>query len=1089
MINQYSARHAITSIIVFVIILICTINASASSVTEFIGDDIPDKFYIGKQHIFYNSDSLFINDSLLVRDQDYKYIRSINSFDLSSLKLSSEDTLKIYFTPLPLWLKTNFGREIPTSNKFHSSSSNLNQEEDYKIVNELSNSIDISGAKSFRFNTASTSGSNFNQTLDLSISGNLTEQLEISGSISDRGYDPSYGTANSRLNELDKINLQIKSDNFIGKIGDIVYQDRFSSGISRDKRISGVLAAYQNSDVNFHATASRPRGQFQTIKLTGINQLQGPYRINANGGPIVPGSEQVWLDGKLLERGSNKDYLIDYSIGSITFNVNHPIDRRRRIEIDYEPQADDFKGEFFAGGGGISLGDSSVVVAVEWMREGDDRNQPLAGDISEYDKMILEGVGDHLEYVYRNGVTFDTNGSYIIAFDSIPEDVYQYVEPGNGLFSINFSYVGANKGDYSFIGNGVYQYQGENKADYLPITIIPRAQRTDQYLAKINAKNNIIGDLFAEIRKSDYDKNLFSDLDDDDNSGAMYTISLKRNWGRDYNLNYYNLNLRHKELNYQAKNRIYKADFNREFFLPSNFIAKRDESWYRFESGYSLSNKIRISPNISFLKYGSRFDSWHWGNTLLFNPNKLINTQFVCEFVRTNDNQRFAKSKGEVNKYSFDFKWEFVRRWSLKSGIEFDRRLITYTSSGNGTRYSKFTAELDNTSEKFRFERFDEDSLSGSWKASLLRNRLSLESNRQLGNLNYVSIISYQWLKEHDLKEQNLLGQLILRYNNSRKRLSFNMTYIMSDETRKARGISYLKVEPGEGRFIFEDGEYRPDPEGDYIKVEEILSEQAKVSRGEKMFGFTKSWDNAVFRFNSRINEELLDGETRSGLWVIPFLAENDNAYLYYNRHYNSELKLFQVHNFYAVTFGYSEDQEIRSIAGFQRGKRNRNGFAAFKQAVSNTLLEEYIELFNNVQDEYYSRAGDIDGLTARTSARQMIGQHELKLEIKYRRAESKTDDRSETYSIITTSRWNLLNHGQIRSSVEIYSQSLSNITSNTASYILTDNRMGSRGVIWSLNLRYGVSKSIKVNFNISGRHSDNRTARVTARGEMVAGF
>jgi len=1088
MINQHLVRYGFFLITTFILLLINPIYINAGTEVKFIGDDIPDKYNLGQQYIFYQSDSLYLNDNLLVRDTDYKYNRSINSFDLSLLKIKPDDTLTITFTHLPSWLKMKYGRAIPSTNSIRIGSVNPKNEE-YKFTENISSDIDISGAKSFRFNSVSTGGSNFNQTLDLSIAGYLTEQLEITGSISDRGYDPSYGTANSRLNELDKINLQIRSENFMGNIGDILYKDRFTLNTNRDKRISGVSAAFQNRSLNIHATASRPRGQYQTIKLTGINQLQGPYQINANGGPVVPGSEQVWLDSRILERGTNKDYLIDYSVGSITFNVNHPIDRRSRIEIDYEPQADDFKGELFSGGGCVSIGDSAVVVEVGWLREGDDRNQSLAGELSDLDENILQEVGDNIDQALRSGITPDTNGNYILITDSLPDSVFQYVEQGTGDFKINFSYVGDSSGAYKFIGNGIYQFTGINMGDYLPVVIIPVAQRTDQYLAKINMKNRILGNVFAEIRKSDFDKNLFSDIDDNDNSGEMYSFSINKNLGERYNRNYYNLRFRFKDIKYQTRGRIYNADFSREYLLPNGYIADSDESWYLFESKYILSKRFNISPYISKLNYKNSFDSWRGGTSLSFSPHKKIKTDFGAEIIRVDYEQSFGKTDGEVNNYSADLEWNIGRRWTFKSGVEYDRRLNTYSGTGQGTRYLQFKAEIDHHTEKLRIERFDEDSLSGAWEPSLLRHRLSLESNRQLGNLNYTSIMSYQWLDKPDLKEENFLGQLILRYNNIRRRLSFNTTYILSDENRKARGISYLKVEQGEGNYIFEDGEYRPDPDGDYIKVEEILSEQAKVSRGEKIFGFTKGWDIASFRFDSRLNEELLDGETRDFWWVIPFISDDSKGYLFYTRHYNIDLKLFPVRSFYAFNFGFSEDTEIRNISGFQREKKNRSGSATLKQALSQTLFEESLELFSNKQNEYYNRAGNIDGLISKISVKQLIGRHDINVGLKYRIAEDKSDDKSEAFSIIASSRWSVINSGEIRSSIELYSQTLTNTAGNTASYILTDNRPGIKGAIWSLSLRYGIKQSVRVNFNISGRHADNRTARVNARGEMVAGF
>ena len=104
---------------------------------------------------------------------------------------------------------------------------------------------------------------------------------------------------------------------------------------------------------HFHAAVARPKGRFETVRVSGRDNTQGPYRVTSGTAvaPVVPGSENVWLDGVKLERGGDKDYTIDYPTGAITFNVNHPIYARSRIEVDYEPLLTDYKGELLESGG------------------------------------------------------------------------------------------------------------------------------------------------------------------------------------------------------------------------------------------------------------------------------------------------------------------------------------------------------------------------------------------------------------------------------------------------------------------------------------------------------------------------------------------------------------------------------------------------------------------------------------------------------------------------------------------------------------------------------------------------------------------
>ena len=140
--------------------------------------------------------------------------------------------------------------------------------------------INLSGAKSFRFMTRSRGGSSFSQGLDLSISGQLASGVEVTGAVSDRGYNPVYGTANSRLKELDRIHLEVKSRRFTGRVGDLLVSNQMDPSFQRDRRLSGVTFTYSDFHQSAYMSAARPRGRFQTARIHSLDQLQGPYQID-----------------------------------------------------------------------------------------------------------------------------------------------------------------------------------------------------------------------------------------------------------------------------------------------------------------------------------------------------------------------------------------------------------------------------------------------------------------------------------------------------------------------------------------------------------------------------------------------------------------------------------------------------------------------------------------------------------------------------------------------------------------------------------------------------------------------------------------
>ena len=378
-------------------ILIAALLISASvwaTRVTFSGGEIPAFYPINASTIFSGSDSLLLGGRLLVRGEEYRFDPLRRGFDLSRVTAPVSDTLVLIYQAVPSWLAGTRGRALPEVGPSVGIASTSPSPTRRSGGLAPSGNLALSGAKSFRFNARSAGSSDFSQSLDLTVSGELTPGLIIRGAVSDRGYDPAYGTANSRLNELNKINLELESQRLLARVGDIEVQNRLSLMQQRSKRMAGAWATVRDPQWYVEAAAARPKGLSATVRFSGENGVQGPYRIGSRSEPIVPGSETVWLDGRHLERGSNNDYTMDYPAGTVTFTVNHPIDSRRRIEIDYEPQGTDFREEYFSGGGAVVIGDSAFVMETGWMREGGDRGEPLTGELSDSDRSILANAGD-----------------------------------------------------------------------------------------------------------------------------------------------------------------------------------------------------------------------------------------------------------------------------------------------------------------------------------------------------------------------------------------------------------------------------------------------------------------------------------------------------------------------------------------------------------------------------------------------------------------------------------------------------------------------------------------------------------------------
>ncbi len=1082
----YWARQMVLTLAVSLIA-----SASAAARTEIVlsGSDIASRVYTGSSLIFHQSDSLFLNHRLLERNVDYVFDSRRAAFDLSRLSFGESDTLRVVYDAVPSWLKSFYGTPLPEVAP--SESTTRSEPPNLRRVTGRSAGTDmnITGAKTFRFTTRSAGASNFSQSLDLSLSGKLTSGLELTGTISDRGYDPSYGTANSRLNELDKLNLSLSSKLFTAQVGDIVLGERFL-GSPDSKRVSGASFALSDKSGHFNAAVARPKGRFETASFLGRDNTQGPYQIASGTAatPVVPGSESVWLDGAKLERGTNKDYSMDYPTGRITFNVAHPIDSRSRIEIDYEPLLTGYRGELFSTGGGVSLSDSAVSVDVRWIREGDDKDEPFTGELTSEELDSLGAVGDRVELAVRSGVNLDSLGSYVVVVDSLPDSVYQYVGEGDGEYSVTFSFVGRGLGEYQFLGGSQYRYVGDSNGDYLPVVVIPAPERVDYYQSRIGVRGVLFTELSAELRQTQYDRNLLSNLDDDDNDGLFYALLSRQEWMLHGKKNEVSASARKKEARFKTRQRLYDADFNRNYFLPFGFQSAGDETKHDLEATITPLPDLSVSPFYSRLEYDGSFRSNTGGVKLIYSPSQKYRVSAGWHATKTELDSLAAVRNGDANIYNAGLSYSPGTGIGFSSEYERDSRTNEYSGDLRGTRYHQVRSSLRNRTEQLTHEYFAEDSLTAQWSRQLRRNRLTGSSIRKFNRLTYSTLVTYQWLERTTFDENSLLSRVAVNYNDSRRQLAVGASYVISEETRNGRGVTYLEVERGEGDYIKEDNEFVPDPDGNFIRVEETLSEISRVSRGEKSFHLNKTWSGLLIRLNSNIEEELLPEGSRKLWWAVPFLSDRQQPYLFYSRRYNADLRLYPIRSGHAVNFSYTENREIRSVADIPRRRDDFKGVVIFKQALRKAFFDQQVELFKNDRDSYYSGSGNIDGYRLSMNYRQTVGSSEVSTGVSYRDARSDDEGDSKIYAVIAGSRIQVLRKGELRSSVELYHQNFENL-SGTPSFLLTDNRPGSDGAIWSLALRYGIRGGMRVNFSISGRHSDDRTARVTGRGEFVAGF
>ena len=113
---------------------------------------------------------------------------------------------------------------------------------------------------------------------------------------------------------------------------------------------------------------------------------------------VVSGSESVFVNGIKIERGKDKDYVINYNAGEIMFNTKFPVMADMRIQVEYQVSEKNFNS--FIGYSNVKISQNNFTHNISYYNENDLKNQPLLQNLSDNQKEILANAGDDSELMY-----------------------------------------------------------------------------------------------------------------------------------------------------------------------------------------------------------------------------------------------------------------------------------------------------------------------------------------------------------------------------------------------------------------------------------------------------------------------------------------------------------------------------------------------------------------------------------------------------------------------------------------------------------------------------------------------------------------
>ncbi len=834
---------------------------------------------------FFLSDlSVFVDDSLFPKDAyQVDYEKGEVYF---SPPLPPQKRIRIKYHRLPFSvLKREYTRYRPREKESVPSGKEKKPTPAFQKSEVFEEETFLHGSKSFGFNY-SEEGFLFEQTTDLKLKGKRGE-TDIELFLQDVGQE-----ATVELRELEAVSLTITAPAYQFTFGDFAKELSFAQFGSVKRKGQGIKLRTGEEAIAGHpkpsgATARplrwanafsfiRPKNRFHTLSFFGEEGKKGPYLLTVGSQrvAIVVGSEEVYYNGKRLKRGEDEDYVIDYSLGELTFTNRVSINSSIQITVLFLYESEDYEKSFYSFSSQTPKSEIGGLSLTAFFEE-DDRSYNFSSPLTEEEERYLSTIGDDEEkallssarYVGRKRGSYEKRG-----------EVFFYVGQDSGDYEVLFTFVGMNEGEYLYDNErNLYYYVGEGRGQFSPKRKISLPKRRQAYSPLLlysptpHLRFSLQGLFTAE------DKNTFSPVNDDDNLGLGYNLSTALGGER-------------------VRLEFTRKGYSRNYFFPEE--EEVDFTWRWGEKRDSVKSISTIQGIFSPFS----FFSLNLGGGLLQKEGRNVSRIFG------NSNYHFLNlsfekmGKNHRQEVSLQPKWK-----GFAPSLHFSREVK------GESKFLTFIPELDLTI-------FDQR-LTLSWEERRIYNpNATRNQSFKVRAGAEKSLFSYSFLigLEKIAGEGSTFWDTKISLSNLFGLSGLIEGYSIKKGT-EIKEINFIKVEPGKGNYKKDPntGEYFPHPEGDYLRV---VLPTGKIIPGKEVSlksntNFTKN------PFSLSLNLNL---EQKSDTSLIVRRREVNGNFIYSP----SDYLLFQFqkgYNYYfdrEIIYERSEEGEARNYLSLEITKR-----------------------------------------------------------------------------------------------------------------------------------------------------------------------
>ncbi len=970
--------------------------------------------------------------------------------------------------------------------------------------------------------------------LNLQMNGQLKPGLYVEAMLSDQNIPLQPNGYTQQIQDFDQIYVKIYDSVRYVKMGDIMLQHAGGYYLRLNRKIQGGEAGFNqktapNGTKYASGAGAIARGIYHKNTLTGIEGVTGPYQLtgarNETYIVVLAGTERVYLDGVMLQRGEQAHYIINYNTAEITFMPQVVITAASRISVEFEYSDRQYNRYLAYGNTGTTTQNGALNVT--FLSETDAKNQPVDQPLTNSEQQILANAGnDPLQALVPN---FDSTGfdkNYVryritdtLVNGTLYDSVFVYsINPSEAVYQVGFAYVGENRGYYQPLSTGTngrsYQWvapvNGVLQGSYLPVKLLvaPRAHQ----IMVVNATHQWGKTHTAmEAAFTRADSNTFAQWDNQQNYGMALKTEVKQQLFDEGRKSFIGLEYQYGSANFLAFDRFREVEFHRNWNLPTTITNPQHLLTASFDYKNRYLTQLKLSSSL--LHHTAVYQGLKHDAVVRVN---LKNTQLNTVVSLLNTSGELPTSRF----YRHNLNWSIPIRkltTTLTNQVE-DNRIVKAGSDTLASTSQKFVSSAIalNTTDTLtqgaglqQLYRTDYAAqglgftpLSASWQTTANARLRSKHGHQILLNSTYRNV-QYQQVKGYatQVNEYHFLSRITYRANWLKKTNNVTLYYENGTAMESSREFVYVEVAAGQGLYVWNDYnhngvtelnefEVAPIPqEANYIRVMVPTSDQMRVYSAQfngtlvtntaRLWADTKGITKFLSRWQNSLSYRSVQKQTNSNLAarLNPFVPNfADTTQINSSGSVRNTLSFNRSHPVFGADWVYSKNQQ-KTLLTYGVDKSDY-----WQQQLNMRWnINSWFVILNGSEvglKRYNSEYFASKNYQIKTLANMFEGQFQpnqtlrngVFYTVKYKTNQSGLNEQAQLHETGTELKVNSPKKGSLNVRVSAIYTSYSGVEGTSVSYEMLEGNLPGLNYRWSVNVARNLNKYLKLTLNYTGR-------------------